>query len=264
MKNLIPVFALIAITLFSCQKQASTKLAPQHFEDVVLQDKVKDEEVTRKIAARRKPCPPNNPNCQTPPQPPPTEAKGCILLDFNGQQVNDTHWGSFYCEPSGLSDAQIAEVLTRCRSYYSFNTALAFTSDESVFSTYPVNKRLRVITTTTMPSGYQGSGGVAYLNSFNWFEDTPAFVNSAGLQFNSKYVADANSHETGHGLALYHDVEVQYNADGSCYVYSPYLWGDLIMGASYYSASPRFDAAGPTGCGTTQNELSIVNNSVSQ
>ena len=264
------ILTVMVILLFAgCQKQASTKLAPLKFEDVVLENKSKDEEVTKRASERRKKCPIGNPNCQPqppdPPQPPPpTGSAGCILLDCDGQEVANTLWnvsGDFYSQPSGLSSTAIADVLNKCRIYYAFNEGINITTDESVFNSFPINKRIRVIITSTMPEGYQGAGGVAYINSFNWYEDAPCFVNSSGLSGNPKYIADASSHEAGHTLNLRHHPELRYNEDGSCYVYSSYLWGDLIMGASYYSASPRFDIA-PTDCTLMQNDTLIINQSI--
>ncbi len=51
-----------------------------------------------------------------------------------------------------------------------------------------------------------GAGGVAYLGSFDWNSDTPAFVFSKDLGPDyPKYIWEATSHEVGHTLNLEHD-----------------------------------------------------------
>ena len=80
------------------------------------------------------------------------------------------------------------------------------------------------------------AGGVAYVGSFNWSSDTPAFVFEAQLgNGNEKYTAEAISHETGHTLGLNHDgrtspVEEYYAGQGS----GATGWAP-IMGNGYYT-----------------------------
>lgn len=75
---------------------------------------------------------------------------------------------------------------------------------------------------------YADVGGVAYLYSFLWATDTPAFVFASSLS-GSKFVAEAVSHEVGHTLGLYHDgVE-----DGPGYYFGAGDWAP-IMGVGYY------------------------------
>jgi hypothetical protein len=141
------VFAML-IVLISCQKQASTNLRQTPFTDIVLTNDAKDREV---ISARKNPCPPNNPHCQTPPPPPPPNVLvGCILLDFDGNTTSTTSlWGEINSAPSGMTSQQIISIRDSVRHDYAFNTNILVTTDESVFNTFPSNKRTRVVITTS-------------------------------------------------------------------------------------------------------------------
>jgi Ca2+-binding RTX toxin-like protein len=84
---------------------------------------------------------------------------------------------------------------------------------------------------------YAGAGGVAYLNSFNYADETPAFAFNKG-EINGAMTA---SHEIGHSLGLYHDGQLDSNpADGindakgyhSGYGTGATSWGAL-MGAPF-------------------------------
>ena len=80
-----------------------------------------------------------------------------------------------------------------------------------------------------------GCGGIAYIDSFNWSSDTPAFVYVTG----GKYVAEAASHEAGHTLGLAHDGASStgyYAGHGS----GETSWAPL-MGVGYYSNVTQWD-----------------------
>jgi len=82
-----------------------------------------------------------------------------------------------------------------------------------------------VITPNDQPA--PGAGGVAYIGSFNFNTDTPAYV----FNVTEKSVAEAASHEAGHSLGLSHDGTSSlgyYSGQGS----GSTSWGP-IMGASY-------------------------------
>ena len=110
-----------------------------------------------------------------------TSANPVIYLDFDGHSVSGTMWnvfGPFTCNSSGLVDAQITEVFNRvAEDFRPFN--INVTTSETKFNQAPVNKRMRVVITTSHEWYGTGAGGVAYLNSFTWGDATPAFVFSA-------------------------------------------------------------------------------------
>jgi hypothetical protein len=167
-------------------------------------------------------------------------ASAAIFLDFDGEEVNSPVWNNgnpFTAAASGLSDDKVTEIFNRVsEDYRPFNVTI--TTDENVFLAAPVNKRIRVIITPT--SGwYPGVGGVSYVGSFTWGDDTPGFVFCDKLgPDNTKEVAECCSHESGHSLGLSH----QSKYDATCNLTAKYndgvgegeiAWAP-IMGNSYF------------------------------
>jgi hypothetical protein len=170
--------------------------------------------------------------------------------------------GAFTCNPAGLSNAGITEVFNRvAEDYRPFN--INVTTDETKYNSAPANKRIRVVITTSNEWYGSGAGGVAYMNSFTWGDNTPCFVFSALLNYNIKNIAEAASHEAGHTLGLRH--QSTYNA--SCVKTSDYNWGTgsgeigwaPIMGAGYGQNMTLWNS-GPNslGCNTIQSDLTMM------
>ena len=192
-------------------------------------------------------------------------ASNVILLDFDGHTISGTTWnvyGPFTCNSSGLSDAAITEIFNRvAEDYRPFS--INVTTNETKYSSAPYNKRMRVVITTSNEWYGTGAGGVAYINSFTWGDNSPCFVFSALLYFNVKNVAEAASHEAGHTLGLRH--QSSYNA--ACAKLSDYNWGQgtgeigwaPIMGGSYNQNMTLWNN-GPNslGCGVIQDDLSVI------
>lgn len=194
-------------------------------------------------------------------------AASVIFLDFDGHYVSSTVWNGgspLNCMASGMSDAQITEAFNRtAEDYRPFE--INITTDSTVFLAAAITKRFRVIITSTS-SWYGGVGGVAYIGSFSWGDDTPAFVFCDRLGPNSpKMVGEACSHESGHAVGLSH----QSKYDGSNCVspieqYNSGIgsgepgWAP-IMGNSYYKNLSNWNN-GPTpyGCTNMQDNLSII------
>lgn len=193
-------------------------------------------------------------------------AAATIFLDFDGHYVQSTLWNggtSFYCTPSGMTDPQITEAFNRvAEDFRPFN--INITTDSTVFLAAPLNKRVRIIITTTS-SWYPGVGGVSYVGSFTWGDDTPGFVFSDLLgPYSPKMVGECCSHESGHTLGLSH--QSKYGSDCSTPL-EPYNSGagsgetgwSPIMGNSYYRNMSNWNN-GPTpyGCNSVQDNLSII------
>jgi hypothetical protein len=187
-----------------------------------------------------------------------------IFLDFDGHLVRSTGWNNgstFSCAPSTMTSAQITDIFNRVsEDFRPFNVNI--TTDSTVFLAAPLNRRMRVIITPTS-AWTNGVGGLAYISSFTWGDDTPCFVFQDRLQGNPKYIAECCSHEAGHTLGLSH----QSAYDANCHLVSTYSEGTgtgeigwaPIMGNSYYKNMTGWNA-GPTpyGCTNVQDNLTII------
>ena len=194
-------------------------------------------------------------------------ATAVVYLDFDGHIVSGTMWntnGAFTCNPSGLADAGITEVFNRvAEDFRPFN--INVTTSETKYNSAPYNRRIRVLITTSHQWYSTSAGGVAYINSFTWGDNTPCFVFSALHNFNVKNIAEAASHEAGHTFGLRH--QSSYNS--SCVKISDYNWGQgtgeigwaPIMGAAYNQNMSLWNS-GPNslGCNSIQSDLSVITN----
>lgn len=187
-----------------------------------------------------------------------------VFLDFDGHTVDNTSWntnGPIYCGASGMTNSQITEVFNRvAEDYRPFNVNI--TTDSTKYLAAPITNRMRVILTVSS-SWYGSAGGVAFVGSFTWGDDTPCFVFSALLGYNTKNVTEAAAHEAGHTLGLYH--QASYN--GSCVMTSQYNSGQgsgeigwaPIMGVGYYQNFTIWhNGPNPYGCTNYQNDLDVL------
>lgn len=191
-------------------------------------------------------------------------ARSTLFLDFDGHLVNGTSWnynGPISCSPSNLTASQIEQIFYRvAEDYRPFNVNV--TTDSLIYWAAPANSRMRIVLTVTS-SWYGSAGGVAYIGSFTWGDNTPAFVFTALLNYNTKYIAEAASHELGHTLGLRH----QSAYDGNCIKTAEYNAGTgsgeiawaPIMGVGYYRNMTLWNnGANPYGCTNYQDDLGII------
>lgn len=192
-------------------------------------------------------------------------ASGVIFLDFDGQTVSGTAWnssGPIYCGAAGVTNAQITEIFNRVsEDYRPFN--INITTDSTVYFAAPITKRIRVIVTVTS-AWYGSAGGTAMIGSFTWGDDTPCFVFSQLLGTgNTKWIAEACSHEAGHTLGLYHQSNYDVNCNKVSDYHSGIGTGEIswapIMGTGYYKNLTLWNN-GPTpyGCTSYQNDLDVI------
>jgi len=193
-----------------------------------------------------------------------TSTNGVILLDFDGQLVSGTTWntnGDINCAPANLTAAEMSLVIQRVVTDYApFN--ITVTTEEAVYNSAPYNKKMRVIVTESW-EWFGQAGGVSYINSFTWGNNTPCFVFSSLLGYGSKKVGEACSHEAGHTLGLRH--QSTYDANGV--KTSDYNWGygsgetgwAPIMGAAYNQNLSLWHN-GPNSISSTNihNDLAVI------
>jgi len=191
-------------------------------------------------------------------------ASAVLFLDFDGHTVANTSWnyaGPIYCGGSGLNSTQITTVFNRvAEDYRPFN--INVTTDSTKYHAAPATMRMRVIITVTS-EWYGSAGGVAFIGSFTWGDNTPCFVFSALLNYNVKNISEAVAHEAGHTLSLYH----QASYDANCNMTSQYNYGQgsgeigwaPIMGVGYYQNLTLWhNGPNPNGCSSYQNDLTVL------
>jgi hypothetical protein len=179
---------------------------------------------------------------------------GCVLLDFDGQYVSGTLWNEgnpINAAPANLSDAEKQQVWQLIsEDFRPFH--LNITTSEAVFNTYPKTRRMRCIFTPTKTAA-PTAGGVAYLHSFSWNDDTPCWVFNTG----AKAAGDAGSHEVGHTLGLSHDGRTS-PAEG--YFQGHGNWAP-IMGVSYYKPVAQWSKGEYANANETEDDLAIITSS---
>lgn len=105
----------------------------------------------------------------------------------------------------------------------------------------------------------EGAGGIAYVGSFNWDSDTPAFVFAKDtINGNENDTAYLISHEVGHTLGLKHDgritpAEEYYEGHGS----GETGWAP-IMGSGYYQELVQWSKGEYASANNTEDDLQII------
>ena len=184
-----------------------------------------------------------------------TGARPVIYLDFQGGYTPS--WGGITYDRPNFSNAEIREIWRRvAEDYLPFN--INVTTDLRVFQAAPANSRQHVIITPTTTAD-PGSGGAAYVGSFDWTSDTPCWV----FEISSpRYCAQACSHEAGHTLGLTHDGQ-EING-----VHYEYYYGHTtgntntswapIMGVAYYDNVTQWSKGEYLYANNPQDQLAII------
>ncbi|NWK55891.1 hypothetical protein HW115_09730 [Verrucomicrobiaceae bacterium N1E253] len=184
-------------------------------------------------------------------------AEAVVYLDFDGEEVKGTSWGSnISAAPTGYSAAKITDIWKRVAADMEpFN--LNVTTEEAVYLNAPATRRIRCIITPSNEWYYSPSvGGVAKRSSFTWSGDTPCWAFSDNLLNGTKYIAECCSHEVGHTLGLAHDGKdstTYYAGHGSGAV----GWAP-IMGNGYYKTLTQWSKGEYSGATNTQDDLAII------
>ena len=194
-------------------------------------------------------------------------ATATIFIDFDGHYVYSTLWNGgnpINSAASGMTDPQIVDVFNGvAEDFRPFD--INITTDSTVFLATPLNKRIRIIVTTTSSWVSAGTLGISYVGSFSWGDDTPGFVFSDRLGYLPKRVSEAISHETGHTVCLSH--QSKYNETNCTTPIEPYnlgygsgetAWSPIMGNSLYRNFSNWNNGPTPYGCTATQDNLTVI------
>ncbi|RYZ23197.1 MAG: hypothetical protein EOO16_06010 [Chitinophagaceae bacterium] len=197
------------------------------------------------------------------------DARPTIFLDFDGHTVTGTQWnsaGPVVCGPANLTLAQETEIFERIAEDFRPFT-VNVTTDSTRYWSAPAKQRMRVIFTISN-SWYSNSvGGVSYTNSFSWGDNTPNFVFTTLLQYNTKWLAEAGAHEVGHTLGLRHQASYSSSCSKLTDYYAGTGSGEIgwapIMGVGYYQNMTTWNL-GPNslGCTIMQSDVDVITRSL--
>jgi hypothetical protein len=207
-----------------------------------------------------------------------------IFLDFDGHTVTGTGWNSYndgnaihaaaYSTDSDIftfSDTELANIQMiwqRVAEDYAPFEVDVTTEDPGVSAFTAGSTALRVLISTDVDSAalggtgnqwFSNAGGVAYLGSWTWSNDTPVWVFENNLgNGGEKYVAEASSHEAGHAFNLHHDgrtspSEGYYYGHGS----GETGWAP-IMGAGYYENLTHWSQGEYANANNTEDDVSRI------
>jgi PKD repeat protein len=191
-----------------------------------------------------------------------------IYLDFNGHTTTGTHWNTTYGasltsapldydgNPNTFNAAErtvIGKVWSGVAEDFApfdvdVTTEAPPVDDLRKMDAGDTRYGIRIVIT---PTAFISAGGVAYLNSFDWNSDTPAFC------FGANYTVDQMilviSHEAGHTFGLQHDgtsSNPYYSGHGN--------WGP-IMGAPYGKAVAQWSKGEYQGANnTSQDDVALI------
>lgn len=197
-------------------------------------------------------------------------ANKTIYLDFDGHTTVNTLWNSFtngapiVTPPYSLdgnaafSNAeltqiqQIWEIVAEDFRPFNINVTTQDPGVAALVNSGGADNQWGIRVVFGANNWFSNVGGVAYLTSFNWNNDTPTFVFNAGLVGAS----EAASHEVGHTLGLIHDGrtgEEYYTGHGT----GPTGWAP-IMGVGYSRQLVQWSRGEYPDASNQEDDLQII------
>ena len=182
------------------------------------------------------------------------DSKYTIYLDFTGHTAVGTSWngGAEVVTPAYDSNYDlIYEVWQRVAEDFmpwDVNVTTIEPEDDSCAQAGV----LRVCIGGSWSDWYGSSaGGVAFLGSFTWDSDTPAYVFADNLG-SAKSIAEAASHEIGHTFGLGHDGDPTNEYYGGANGWAP------IMGVGYSQVLTQWSKGEYAGATNKQDDVKII------
>ncbi|MCU0431203.1 MAG: Ig-like domain-containing protein [Cytophagaceae bacterium] len=182
------------------------------------------------------------------------QAPSVVYLDFDGEYVSGTFWNGgapinaapYIIDEDGIRG--IWELISEDFRPFELN----ITTDSMVYKNAQPGHRMKVIFTTTNTAA-PGSGGVAFIGSFNWTLENPCWVFNGGL----KAGGETGSHEIGHTLFLLHDGRTLADGSHEEYYSGHGEWGP-IMGASFWNPVTHWSNGTYKFANNQEDDMSII------
>ena len=182
------------------------------------------------------------------------DSKYTIYLDFTGHTAVGTSWngGAEVVTPTYDSNYDlIYEVWQRVAEDF-MPWDVNVTTIEPEEDSCAQAGVLRVCIGGSWSDWYgKSAGGVAFLGSFTWDSDTPAYVFADNLG-SAKSIAEAASHEIGHTFGLSHDGDPTNEYYGGANGWAP------IMGVGYSQVLTQWSKGEYPGATNKQDDVKII------
>lgn len=205
-------------------------------------------------------------------------ANQSIYLDFDGQIVTNTDWNQHNDDRAIYAPAfdmdgdrhtfsqseldTIENIWARVAEDFAPFDINVTTEEPASGDFIRGNRAIRILISSNFDTWtgnrwFHNVGGVAFVGSWRWNSDTPAWVFENNLSDDESRIAEAASHEAGHTLGLSHDGTL----DGEEY-FQGHGTGDLswapLMGTGYNKAVTQWSRGEYRNASSQQDDLTVI------